>query len=304
MRETSDRAAYVYGFMAVALWSTVSTAFKVSLRYQEPAVMLLYSALTSTLLLVAVLAFQGKWRLLGKQSAGDLFRSAILGLLNPFAYYLVLFKAYDLLLAQEAQVLNYTWGVVMVLLSIPLLRKKTTVMEILGALLSFSGVFVIAVKGNFASMSFTNLTGVLLAVGSSLLWALYWIFNLRDHRDEVLKLFLNFAFGTVFILVYLFVTGSLDVPGLKGLTGDVYIGLFEMGLTFIVWMKALSIAKHTARIANLVYVTPFISLIVINIVLGEAIHRSTIAGLLLIVGGILSQRIRMKKAKPEHVRAD
>ncbi len=284
--------AYFYGLIAIALWSTVSSAFKLSLRYQSPSVMLLFSSLTSTLLLLGILAFQKKLHLVFKQTGKDILRSMTLGLLNPFAYYLVLFKAYDLLQAQEAQVLNYTWGVVMVLLSIPLLKKKVTAMDLAGVVLSFFGVLFIAVKGNLASMQFGNLTGVALAVGSSLLWALFWIFNLRDRRDEVLKLFLNFFFGSVFILVWHLVTGAWELPDWKGLVGDAYIGLFEMGLTFVVWLKALSLAKHTARIANLIYVTPFISLMVINVVLGEAIHFSTIVGLLFIIGGILIQRVR------------
>ncbi len=284
--------AYFYGLVAIALWSTVSSAFKLSLNYQAPSVMLFYSSLTSTIVLFVILIAQKKLHLLRSQSRGDIMRSMTLGLLNPFAYYLVLFKAYNLLQAQEAQVLNYTWGVVMVLLSIPLLKKKVSAMDLVGVVLSFFGVLFIAVKGNLASMHFSNVTGVSLAVGSSLLWALFWIFNLRDHRDETLKLFLNFVFGTIFILIYHLIVGGLTLPGWQGLAGDVYIGLFEMGLTFVVWLKALSTAKHTARIANLIYVTPFISLIVINLVLGEAIHFSTIVGLLFIVGGILIQRVR------------
>ena len=292
MKGSLRNNAYFYGLIAIALWSTVSSAFKLSLRYQSPSVMLLFSSLTSTLLLLGILAFQKKLHLVFRQTGKDILHSMTLGLLNPFAYYLVLFKAYDLLQAQEAQVLNYTWGVVMVLLSIPLLKKKVTAMDLAGVVLSFFGVLFIAVKGNLASMQFGNLTGVALAVGSSLLWALFWIFNLRDRRDEVLKLFLNFFFGSVFILVWHLVTGTWELPGWKGLVGDAYIGLFEMGLTFVVWLKALSLAKHTARIANLIYVTPFISLIVINFVLGEAIHFSTIVGLLFIIGGILIQRVR------------
>ena len=42
----------------------------------------------------------------------------ILGLVNPFLYYLVLFKAYDLLPAQEAQAINYTWALMLAFLSV------------------------------------------------------------------------------------------------------------------------------------------------------------------------------------------
>ncbi|NJK98814.1 MAG: EamA family transporter, partial [Bacteroidales bacterium] len=48
----------------------------------------------------------------------------MLGFLNPLLYYLVLFKAYSLLPAQIAQPLNYTWPLILVILSIIFLSKN------------------------------------------------------------------------------------------------------------------------------------------------------------------------------------
>jgi len=72
----------------------------------------------------------------------------------------------------------------------------------------------------------------------------------------------------------------------------VYIGLFEMGVTFILWMKALSLAGNNARIAGIAYLTPFISLVFIHFIVGETIAVSSVAGLILIVGGILIGAIK------------
>ena len=43
-------------------------------------------------------------------SRRDWQQSLLPGLLNPCLYYLVLFKAYELLPAQQAQALNYSWA--------------------------------------------------------------------------------------------------------------------------------------------------------------------------------------------------
>ena len=71
--------------------------------------------------------------------------------------------------------------------------------------------------------------------------------------------------------------------------GTLYIGIFEMSLTFVIWLKALNYSKDTAKVSNLVYLSPFLGLFWINQTVGETIHWYVIAGLVFIVGGILIQ---------------
>ena len=59
-----QKKAYQYALCAVALWSTVATAFKISLTYFAPVQLLLVAALTSTLLLGTIVLKQGKLSLL------------------------------------------------------------------------------------------------------------------------------------------------------------------------------------------------------------------------------------------------
>ena len=72
------------------------------------------------------------------------------------------------------------------------------------------------------------------------------------------------------------------------------MGLFEMGITFFTWIKALEYAENTAKVSNLIYLAPFLSLIFIALVLGERVLPATIGGLLLIVTGIVIQQYRTK----------
>ena len=134
-----QRNAYLFGIAAVMLWSTVASAFKLSLRYLDPAQLLLYSSLVSVFALSLILAFQGKLGAIFTCSKSEYLQSFRLGLINPFLYYLVLFKAYDLLPAQIAQPINYTWALTMTFLSIPLLKQKIGVQEIV-AVDSHTGV--------------------------------------------------------------------------------------------------------------------------------------------------------------------
>jgi EamA domain-containing membrane protein RarD len=59
--QKNQKKAYLCGLAAVCLWSTVATAFKLSLRHLGPEPLLFYASLTSVLVLALILAFQGDW---------------------------------------------------------------------------------------------------------------------------------------------------------------------------------------------------------------------------------------------------
>lgn len=287
---TNQNKSYIFALSAILFWSTIGSALKLTLRYISFAELLFYASATSLILLFIAINASHKLIELRKIKFKDLRRAAILGLINPFLYYLVLLKAYDLLPAQEAGTLNYIWPVVLVLLSIPLLKQKIGLMSLVAILISFAGTIIIATRGNLMSLQFGNPLGVALALGSAIFWSLFWIYNVKDKKDETVKLFLNFCFGLVYIFIYLLITNGFNPVNGYGLLGSVYAGIFEMGLTFILWLKAMKYATTTAKISNLVFLSPFISLIFIRFAVGEIILPTTIIGLVFIVSGILLQR--------------
>lgn len=290
----NQKQAYMYGLTAVLFWSTMASAFKLSLRHLTPSELLFYAVLASCVVLFCLLVVQGKFFLLKKISWNDLRPSISLGLLNPVLYYLVLLKAYDLLPAQQAQPLNYTWAITLSLLSIPLLGQTISRRELAAILISYFGVVVISTKGNLLALQFDNPLGVALALISTIFWALYWIFNARDRRDPVFGLLLNFLCGLPMVLAYLLVTEGLRMPPVAGLAGAVYVGVFEMGITFVFWLKAMKLSVNSARIANLIFLSPFLSLVFIHFLVGEEILLSTLVGLVLIVCGLVVQQWRGK----------
>lgn len=294
MGDGQHRLAYAYALVAVVFWATAASAFKISLRHVGVMPLLLFASATSAGIFLAYLVASGKLGLLRTFTREDYLWSAGLGFLNPFLYYVVIFKAYSLLPAQEAQPINFVWPLTLVLLSIPILGQRIKIASIVAILVSFTGVIVIATHPNRPSdildFHFSSGPGVALALGSTIIWALFWVLNTKDRRDEAVRLFVNFLFASAYIVVLLLAAGDWRPVPWKGLAGGVYIGLFEMGITFLVWLKALRSAKTTAHVVNLIYLVPFLSLIVIALVLGETILPSTLVGLVLIVTGIVLQK--------------
>jgi drug/metabolite transporter (DMT)-like permease len=65
-----------------------------------------------------------------------------------------------------------------------------------------------------------------------------------------------------------------------------------MGITFLLWIRAMKLSETNDRISNLVYLAPFISLVFIHFMVGERIFVTSVAGLTLIVIGIIVEKIR------------
>ena len=284
----NQNKAYVFAAVAVLFWATASTSFKITLRYLGTIEMLFYSTLTASIALFIILLFQKKVNKIFKSGSKEILNSAILGLMNPFFYYIILFKAYTLLPAQIAQPLNFIWPIMIVILSIPILKQKIPLTSLLAIFISFFGVLMISTKGRLFSFRIDEPYGVFLALSSSLIWALFFILNVRNKKDEVIRLFLSFSFGCIYTFILLF--PNISKPPFPGILGAIYIGLFEMGLTFVIWIKALKYSSTTAQVNNLIYLTPFLSLVVIRIVIKERILFSSIIGIIFIICGIIFQK--------------
>jgi drug/metabolite transporter (DMT)-like permease len=281
----------------VLFWSTVATAFKLTLRGMNNAQLLFYSSLTSLIVFFFFALKNSRNELKQFFKKQHIRKNTVLGFINPFVYYLVLFKAYSILPAQEAQPVNLTWPLILSILSVMFLKQKLPARTIIGLLISFVGVVVIATRGNVFSLQFHNLFGVLLALGSSFIWSVFWILNLLDKREESIKLFGAFFFGTIYTGIYIFFFDSFGPIERKFMVGAVYIGLFEMGITFFLWLKALSLSEDKAKTSTMVYLFPVISLSFITLIVGEKLYASSIAGLALILSGILFQQVNIFKKK-------
>jgi len=291
------KKSYLFAGLTILFWATIPSAFKIALSHVSFVELLFYSIVTTLIILFAILLMQGRVSELFTYSRRQYISSIILGFLNPFLYYLILLKAYSLLPAQVAQPLNFTWPIVLVFMSILILKQKIRPVNFIALFISFIGVYLISSEGDPFNLKFAEPLGVFLAVGSSIIWSLFWLLNVKDKRDEVAKLFLNFLFALVFIIPVHLTLVETSVPSLNGILACAYVGAFEMGITFVLWLKALKHAPTTANVSNLIYLTPFFALIFINFVLGETILFTTVIGLIFIISGIITQEIFNQKRK-------
>jgi drug/metabolite transporter (DMT)-like permease len=283
--------AFFYTGAAVLLWSTVATAFKVALRDLDVYQLLLYASLSSWSVLLFVFLIQRKK--LNGVSPGQICIHLCMGLLNPVAYYIILFKAYEKLPAQEAQALNYTWPIWLVIFSIPVLGHRLKGIQVIGLVFGFIGTLLIGTAGQW-----TQWQGIPFGLGSAIIWALYWLFSTRSKLEPQVKLLLHFTGGLLPLFLITKTFASFQWPGLNAGLASIYVGFFEMGITFLLWQKALSLARNTAEISYFVYLVPFLSLLFIKTILSESISMNSLLGLLFIVTGILLPQMYIRNNFP------
>lgn len=296
MNHRTEGKAVVLALVAVALWSTVAVAFKKALVGLEPVDLVIMASFVSWLALGLILLFRrltrqackepGTEKYLVRPDRQTLVKAAVLGLLNPVAYYLILFAAYKRLPAQVAQPLNYTWPLFLALLAAPVSRRYPTSREIAAIFISLVGVILISWRPAGSDASLDTL-GVSLALGSGIIWALYWLVGSNLAMDGILRLFIGFTLA-VAVMAVIWGLRGFPLPGNpETCLAVLWVGLFEMGITFLFWNGALESTDRPARIGNLVYLGPFVSLVWIRLFLGEQIRPATIAGIFVIVAGIL-----------------
>ena len=285
-----ERKAIAFALAAVLLWSTVATAFKIALQSNSVLTLLVGASITSLITFAVLLATQRRLLVALRSFPKNIKNAFLFGLINPVIYYLVLFEAYNRLPAQVAQPVNYTWAITLALLSVPLLGHKLRKLDLAGLILGYGGVIIISLAGKNVAGHLDYL-GLFLAILSTLLWAGFWLMNTKNALDPIVRLFHNFLVATPLLIIALVVSGQSFNWSTPSLLSVIYVGLFEMGITFVLWQKALQLTSNTARIGTLIFLSPFISLFLISLILKEPLQLQTFAGLgLIIVGVWLSQR--------------
>ena len=285
---TSNNKSILLASVAVLSWSTVATAFKVALSYLTHFEMLLVASFTSLAIFAVVLTVQRRWgavKALPRRTWGYF---ALLGLLNPVAYYLVLFKSYDLLPAQVAQPVNYFWPIFLLVLLALFAKQRIPAKKYVGMFISLGGLVLISAGGGQMGNLEISPFGLFLGLMSAVLWATYWMVNNKNsHKaDATIACFMSFLFGSVYLAIGALFVG-VNLHTLPGILSGMYVGAFEMGIPFICFGLAIRTTSNPALVNQLCYLSPFLSLFFVSTILGEQIVPTTYIGLSLIVVGIV-----------------
>lgn len=200
--------------------------------------------------------------------------------------------------ASQAFIINYLWPIMIVVFACVILKEKITIRKILAIALSFFGVIIVATNGNFSDFGNVNFVGVISCICAAASYGLFSVLNKREGYDKFVSMMLFYLVAFILSLILNLILGSVFVPSVGQLLGLSWIGIFTSAIAFTSWSIALD-NDETAKISNLAYITPFLSLIWTTLILREEFSVFSLIGLSFIVIGIFIQSFKVKKTKKQ-----
>lgn len=277
------RKAIVYAGVAVTLWASTAAAVKLLLEGVDSYQLLFLVSLVSAVTL-------GIIRFANGDRKGHTLRErayfAGMGFVGIFLYSLLFYRALELSTAQEAFIVNYTWPLWTVIFASALLRERIRWRKAAALLAGFAGVVVVATQGRFELPK--HLTGDLLALGAAVCYGLFSALGKKYPREQSALMLHAFVTSTLCSAALLPFVSSFPTLTMRTALGVAWLGVFATAIPFLAWFLALE-HGDTGMLSNIVFLTPFLSLVYIRLLLGEEIRMSSIAGLVCIVAGILLQ---------------
>ncbi len=279
-----------FALACIVLWAFIPVVSKTGQQSLDNYQFLFWSSLLSFLVLLGITLISKKGHWFTKYNFGQIAKNLGLGFLGAYLYYLLLYFAYAHARGLEVLVLQYTWPLFIVLLSIPVLREKLTKMTILSSLLGFTGVLIVLTKGNFTHVYLGNLTTDGLVLLGSLSFGLFSVLTKKVKLEYYTDTTLFFASATLFSLISMLIFSRFSWPSYSTLLPLFVNGAFINGLSYVFWLKALRYAK-ASFVAPLVFITPVLAAVLITIFFHEIFLPIYVLGICLVISaGLLSQK--------------
>ena len=255
---------------AIALWASLAT-LGVALRHVPP---FLLTGLALVIGSVPAWPFYRQWKVPA--------RTLALGIYGLFGYHLLLFMALRLAPPVEANLVNYLWPLLIVVLApliLPGLQLKLP--HVLAALAGFAGAAIAILGGGGASGAWS--WGYLPALASAFIWASYSLWTRRVDPFPTAAIGL---FGLVSGLLSLACHAALETPAQLSAQDWLLItimGLGPLGAAFFLWDRALK-GGDARQIGILSYITPLASTALLIAATGRAFSASIVLAAALIIG--------------------
>lgn len=267
-----EHKSIIFGLVTILLWSSLAT-FGNLLLHLPPFYVLGLSFIIGSL----PAFFKYKEMFPSKEVL-------ICGVIGYFGYHFFLFYSFRFAPAIEANLINYTWPVILVVLTpvfFPDSRLKW--FHYVGVVFSLMGTALL-VAGKGGQFQVENFKGYLLAAGAAITWPLYSLIKKRLGAAPIWSIGTSCFFaGVLCLITHLFIEPRvvLQTPDAIKIF---FMGIGPFGAAFYTW--DLATRKGDMRIiGSLTYLTPVLSTLALVLVADQNLNSSTLLAMVLIVGG-------------------
>lgn len=270
----------LFGLLAVALWSSLAAVAGKALDDFRPATLLAVSLPVAGATLLAVDLARGLP--VGSRLRAPP-RALALGLAGIGLYHACYYGAFALAPRVPANLVNYLWPILLVILGAAAEGTGLRPRALLGAAVGFSGAALAMLAGSGEGFSAAHLPGYGLALVAAVLWAVFSVGLPRVPGADGRMALFCLASGGAAAVVALVAGWGGALPS-RAWIAAVYIGVGPLGLAFGAWEAALARASPQS-LGALSYLSPPISTLLLAASVGEPLRAEALLGLALVVGG-------------------
>lgn len=281
---------YIYAFTTVLIWSTMAAVVKAILSDIPNLEALSVSSYLAFAFLLIINIKNGSIKEIHKYSIKDYGVMSGLGFVGLFLYSALYYYGLAQLTSQEACILNYLWPIMLVVFSCIILKEKMTVMKGMAMFCSFLGIVILSI-GNSGATNGNVVWGMISCITAAACYGWFSVLNKKtDYNQNICMMVIWLVVAVCSMVLGLFTEEWVSIKGVQWL-GMIWLGVVIDAVAYLLWALALRGVENTAKIANLAFLTPFLSLIVSSIFLKEKIQPRAFVALLFIIGGILIQNL-------------
>ncbi|WP_339710285.1 DMT family transporter [uncultured Kriegella sp.] len=284
----------LYVLACVFLWSLIPVVSKLGQNELDNHQFLFWSSMFSLLFFFGIGLYKKSLQKLIEISKVKWFQAICLGFLGTYLYYVLLYLGYANAPGMEVLIVQYSWPILIVLLSLILLKEKLTIYKTASLLLGFIGVFFVLTKGNFEQLKFENLNIDLIVFTGAFVFALFSVLSKKIKIDDTLLLTIYFLTASFASFISMHFYSEFKTPNLNTVVPILINGFLVNGLSYIYWIKALKIGE-ASFIAPFVFLTPVLSSIFLIVIFNEPFYTVYLIGMSCVVlGGLLNTQKRKK----------
>lgn len=294
VRDCRMKKSYMYALITVLIWSTTAAMVKKMLVDIPNLQTVSVSGFLAFFFMAMVNCKNGMIKELKKFSLKDYGRISALGFVGLFLYSALYYYGLSQLSSQEACILNYLWPMMIVLFSCIILKERMTWVKGIALVCSFMGIVILSTGNGGAGVGNTGL-GIISCVAAAMCYGLFSVLNKKAGYNQNISMMIIWLVTAVCALILGVLTENwIPIQGIQWI-GMLWLGVVIDAVAYLLWALAINGSQNTAGIANLAYLTPFLSVIVSAVFLKEEIELRALIALVFIMGGILLQNFYRRK---------
>lgn len=285
----NKKKALLYILACVFFWALIPVVSKTGQNGLDNHQFLFWSSLISMLTLIIAKRINKNKIIAQKVDREQIFFAIVNGFIGTYLCYILLYFGYASAKGLEVLVLQYSWPIMMVVISIFYLKEKINIRRWLSLLVGLGGVFMVLTKGDLASLHFDNIKIDALVLAAAFCIALFSVLSKKIAIEPYKLNSIYFKTGCIAAFISMLSFSTFKMPTYQNILPILVNGIFVNGISYILWVKGLRLA-NASYLAPFGFLTPVISAIYLVAFFHEPMQTPYAVGLILVLAsGIINK---------------